>query len=296
MRAVIVAFSTIATAAAAPAIVWRNGATSPQHSSETIGASSLLKSTVEGHKRDASSLDVVFVVGRDRDGSEALSGLAQSGKLPRTKSKYESAHSIHHHVGGVESHKSVARDLGAALGPHAASAMEEIAMVSLSEFKSMMTSSELPSAAVVSVHKSEAEALDEAVESAVENSKIHSVVLTAQRSVDEVKHERALIQRRNKAARVQKKVVDPSRRRLEDQDEDGDEDEDQNDNQNNNWNQQNAEVEEGVYYVNMTPNILAGVLFTIFFILVTQLGLNCMGMISNSDVFVSKVPSVGREV
>eukprot|EP00566_Odontella_aurita_P015707 CAMPEP_0113572170 /NCGR_PEP_ID=MMETSP0015_2-20120614/25950_1 /TAXON_ID=2838 /ORGANISM="Odontella" /LENGTH=288 /DNA_ID=CAMNT_0000475181 /DNA_START=17 /DNA_END=883 /DNA_ORIENTATION=- /assembly_acc=CAM_ASM_000160 len=288
MARALILLSAIATAAAAPAIVWKNGAASPQHSSETIGASSLLKSTFEGQKRDASSLaSVVFVVGRDRDGSESLSSMASLGKLPRTQSKYESAHSIHHHVGGVESSKSVARDIAAALGPHSSSSMDSVAHVSLSEFNSIMTSAKFPPVAVVHVNKAEAAALDEAVEGAVEHSKVHSVVLTAQRSVDEVKHERTLIKRRNKVARVQKKAYGPSRRRLEDQEEDEDE------NANNNQNQEDM---EGVYYVNMTPNIFAGLLFTFMFIVVTNIGLNCMGAISFADVYVSKCPSVGREV
>eukprot|EP00567_Pseudictyota_dubia_P010404 CAMPEP_0197442060 /NCGR_PEP_ID=MMETSP1175-20131217/8161_1 /TAXON_ID=1003142 /ORGANISM="Triceratium dubium, Strain CCMP147" /LENGTH=280 /DNA_ID=CAMNT_0042972455 /DNA_START=35 /DNA_END=877 /DNA_ORIENTATION=+ len=280
MAKALILLSAIATAAAAPAIVWKNDASSPQHSSESIGAAALLKSTLEGHERDASSLaSVVFMVGRDnKDGSESLSSMASSGNLPRTQAKYESAHFIHHHVGGVESSRTVARDLASAVG-------EEVAQLSLSEFNSMMTSSELPTAAVVSVGKDDAAALDEALVGAVENSKVHSVVLTAQRSVEEVKNERILTQRRNKAARAQRKV-DPTRRRLEDQ----------NNGNNNNQNQQNAENEEGVYYVYMTPNIFAGLLFTFFFIFVTNLGMNCMNMITISDKYVPKPPKVGREM
>ena len=51
----------------------------------------------------------------------------------------------------------------------------------------------------------------------------------------------------------------------------------------------------GVYYVLMTPNILAGILFLLLFTLIAMIGLNCMGAIAGQDVFVSKMPTVGRE-
>lgn len=277
MARALILLSAIATAAASPAIVWKNGATSPQHSSETIGASSLL----EAHS--SSSLDLVFVLSRDKDGSEALSTLASSGKLSRTQAKYETAHSIHHHVSGVESSKSVARDLAAG--------GREVAQLSLSQLEGLLSSSEedFPAAVVVTASKTEASALDEAVSGAVAHAKVGSVVLTAQRSVDEVKRDRALIVKRNKVARKQKKIiVDSPRRRLEDADDD----------QNDDGNQQQQDEEQdadGVYYVNMTPNILAGILFTLMFVFVVQLGLNCMNQISFSDIYVTKCPAVGRE-
>ena len=51
----------------------------------------------------------------------------------------------------------------------------------------------------------------------------------------------------------------------------------------------------GVYYVAMTPNILAGLLFGLLFVVITYIGVTCMGAIQGQDVFVSKMPSVGRE-
>jgi hypothetical protein len=51
----------------------------------------------------------------------------------------------------------------------------------------------------------------------------------------------------------------------------------------------------GVYYVAMTPNILAGILFMGLFTMITWIGISCMGAISGQEVFVSKMPSVGRE-
>lgn len=264
--------SAVATAAAAPAIVWKAGNSSPtEHSSEAVPASSLLKSAVEGSSHDA--LAVVFVVNRDKDGSEALSRLASSGSLPQIQSKYESATSIHHHVAGVEGAASAAEHAGG----H---------QVSLHEFDGMLESEHKPAVMVVGVDRHEdMSKLDGAVVKALSHSKVRSVVLTAQRSVEEVKNERALSRRRNKQINRKRKVLtNDKRRRLEDAQEDAEED---------------AEEEEEVdvsYYVNMTPNIFSGILFTLFFVFVSHLGLTCMGQITHSDVLQSKVPSVGREV
>lgn len=52
---------------------------------------------------------------------------------------------------------------------------------------------------------------------------------------------------------------------------------------------------EGKYYVHMTPNIFAGILFTFFFIVVGQIGIGCLNQISFSDTYVEKYPSIGRE-
>jgi len=57
----------------------------------------------------------------------------------------------------------------------------------------------------------------------------------------------------------------------------------------------NGGDDEVVYYVYMTPNILAGLMFAGLFTSVVFLGISCMGMIQGQDVFVSKMPSVGRE-
>ena len=51
-----------------------------------------------------------------------------------------------------------------------------------------------------------------------------------------------------------------------------------------------------VAYVHMTPNILAGILYTIMFIVVTQIGIGCMGSIQGQgDIYVKKMPTIGRE-
>mmetsp|Transcript_44672 Transcript_44672/g.88707 ORF Transcript_44672/g.88707 Transcript_44672/m.88707 type:complete len:83 (+) Transcript_44672:1-249(+) len=58
--------------------------------------------------------------------------------------------------------------------------------------------------------------------------------------------------------------------------------------------QENGDM-SGVYYVAMTPNILAALLFMGLFTTIAWIGISCMGAISGQDVFVSKMPSVGRE-
>ena len=49
------------------------------------------------------------------------------------------------------------------------------------------------------------------------------------------------------------------------------------------------------YYVYMTPNILAGVLFGFMFIGVSMVGFGCMNDLEGQTVFVSKMPAVGKE-
>jgi len=132
---------------------------------------------------------------------------------------------------------------------------------------------------IVKVSPKDASKLDGAVSEAVD--RVKSVILTAIRSTDEV-----ILERKMKAARhleqMQTEAVNRHRRRLEDANFDdgyyqGDED------------------MSGVYYVNMTPNILAGLLFTLFFTLVAITGISCLNMIEGQDVYVKKLPAIGRE-
>lgn len=134
--------------------------------------------------------------------------------------------------------------------------------------------------------------LDAAVVQALQDTTYSTVVLCAVRSVEEVKQEqemelkrrfllqeaagRALLEdihRRNNAHQ-------PASRRLE---------ENMQGQNNNDFNM------NGVYYVSLTPNILAGILFFFLFTFITYVGIGCMGMISGQDVFVTKIPSIGRE-
>ena len=138
---------------------------------------------------------------------------------------------------------------------------------------------------IVSVtDKDNAAAIDSSIVKAIDSKVVQNVILSSIRSTDEVKRSRMLatMDKMTKSARG---VADRSRRRL---------DENQNDDQNNNNNGQ--QQESGVYYVNMTPNIFAGLLFFFLFVFVTHLGLSCMNMIEGQDVYVKKLPVIGREV
>ena len=135
---------------------------------------------------------------------------------------------------------------------------------------------------VVSVtDKDNAAAIDSSIVKAIDSKVVQNVILSSIRSTDEVKRSRrmAVVDKMNKSARS----ASAGRRRLDEN----------NENNNDNGNQQQ---EEGVYYVNMTPNILAGLLFFFMFVFVTHLGLSCMNMIEGQDVYVKKMPAIGREV
>jgi len=252
-------------------------------------------------------LDVLFFVGRNTDGSEALSTLASSGELPNVASKYDVADSVNHHVDEVKSSYYVT-DLAKEHFQETKSA-GTVLEINLSEFNRKLTGVQIPKITIESttlekrkynravaldkasiiivktdMSKDSAEELDSAVLKAVESENVASVILTAQRSTVEVKKERDLAgrQRRLLPNRVKKNAKDQAHRRLEDAqgDDDGN----------------NEEDFSGVYYVNMTPNIFAGILFTFLFIYVVQVGIGCLGNIQGPpDLYVSKYPSIGRE-
>ena len=268
------------SAIAAPAIVWSAEKGSANHSSEAIDAKTVISSAIAGS--DSSLSNVVFVVERDQHGSEGLSVLTTSGDLPKVSSKYGDASSVHHYVRGIENVKTLAKA--------AEAAAENVVEVSLKDFKVPESSnadkaavsvdgsiSGHPELIVVEVPASATPAdIDAAVTSAIEDTKVGSVILTAVRGVSEVKLEREANSLKNFYEMQQKS----SRRRL---DEDGG---------NNGGNYNN----EGIYFVNFTPNIFAGLLFFVFFLIITYIGLGCMNMISGQDVYVSKYPTIGREV
>ena len=307
--------SILASAVAAPAVVWRQSNNGDVerflHSSDEISASKLLDNVLDDKSGGESSLAaVVFLIGRGEDGSESLTELASSGKLPQTSGKYNDADGIFHHVSGIESIKTVVNEVTRANSEHS------VLEVSLSEFnnkveklresKVEMEVSEngaqtqsssktanrrarhLANADVLVVNvgaTGDATALDNAIVNAVENEKIDSVVLSGIRSLSEVKHERYLLSKRrmNRMEQQGQRVLE-SRRRLE---QDDNEDADNGDNNNDDM--------SGVYYVYMTPNILAAILFGLLFIMVTIIGVSCMGAIAGQDVFVTKLPAIGRE-
>merc|ERR1712039_150644 len=130
----------------------------------------------------------------------------------------------------------------------------------------------LENASVLIVHANLDEnmsALDLAISSCIDHDQVGSTVLAGVRSIDEVKRARKLIS----LAQTRKF----SNRRLEEGDDDA-----------------NADY-SGVYYVSMTPNIFAGLLYMFLFTFVTYLGFGCMNLIQGQDVYVDKMPSIGRE-
>jgi hypothetical protein len=307
--------SILASALAAPAVVWKQSRRAEErflHSSDDLSASKLLENVLGGESNESSLAAVVFLVGKGDDGSESLTELASSGKLPQTFGKYNDADGIYHHVSGIESTQTVVREASRAHTEH------RVLEISLSEFNGKMASleassqvemevsengmpaqstskranrraRELAKANVLVVNvgaKEDTTAFDSAVVSAIDNDKIDAVVLSGVRSLSEVKRERYLMSsRRMNSMEEQGRRHLASRRRLEDQDQGDDAENGDND---------NSDM-SGVYYVSMTPNILAGILFGLLFVIIVFIGLSCMGSISGQDVYVSKQPSIGRE-
>jgi hypothetical protein len=316
MKASCLSFSTfVASALATPAVVWKNARRESErvlHSSDQLKVSDLLKDTLDVRGSDSSLAGVIFLVGKSDDGSETLSELASTGKLPGTASKYDDANGIYHHVSGIESTNSMVREAGRANSGH------RVLEVSLSEFNSKLTALSEPAPEIVMdvavngivsrtakhAHKrarelaradifvvkvdakEEPSLIDSAVVKAIESERVESVVLAGIRSLSEVKRERYLMSKRRMdiMEREGSKVIEGQRRRLEQEEEEGDE-----------GDGDNSGDLSGVYYVAMTPNILAGVLFGLLFTVITWIGITCMGAIQGQEVFVSKMPSIGRE-
>jgi len=298
--AVILA-SYIGVISAAPAIVWKSGNSSsgPSHVSEAIDTRSLLSSSIGHDERDSALAAVVFLVERNADGSEGLASLASSGQLPAVQEKYGRADEIHHHVQGVESARTVTRDARqAGVGSGVAEvSMEEFQRklssiaqteaeggvegekVSKSEQKRRRAISEADVLIVKVGADGDAAKIDSAIVAAIESSAVKTVVLSSVRSVQEIKHARklAIMGKFSKS-----RSAASNGRRLEDEANE----EENNDNQD----------QEGGYYVNMTPNIFAGLMFFFLFTFIAYTGLTCMNMIEGQDVFlVKKYPHKGRE-
>lgn len=318
MKAVAVIVSSLfGSALAAPVIVWKGAkreSESASFSSKSVKASSLFGSVVEGSTNSESSLAAaIFLVGRSDNGSEALTQLTSSGSLPGVASKYNDASLVHSHVAGIESQYSVARDVGAGAGAGADSG-RKVLEVSLHEFSNKLTAlTEGPTNAQMEVDengmitKAQKDAnnrvralsdadlvivnvpastqpskIDDAVVKAIEHKSIQNVILAGVRSTDEIKYERNMETRRRMKV-MNNDANTNNGRRLE---------QNQNDDANNNNNNDDM---SGVYYVHMTPNIFAGILFAFMFAFVTYTGITCMGMIEGQDVYVTKMPTIGRE-
>lgn len=309
MKFAILVLALIYSASAAPAVVWKSGKNSQAvtHSSDRILVADVLADTLTVESRK-SLPSVVFLLGRQQDGSDALTSLASQGALPGVASKYDGSHTIYYHVSGMESAHTVVRDASRAAPEH------KVLAVSLAEYSKKMASldettqemevsengkisnaqkreQEIEEANCLIVYidaDTDAAEVDRAIIGAIEHSSIDNVVLGSVRSTDEVKLERVnFAKRRQEAMQITgSKLVSSSRRRLEEEQE---EEQDAEDGNNANEDVQN------IHYVHMTPNIMAGLLFGLMFTLVTFLGISCMGEIRGQHVFVSKMPSVGRE-
>lgn len=303
--------SILSTVNAAPAIIWKHGTENQPvvHTSDVITSNELFESVLHGSSRDSELEAVIFLFGRGENGTESLSQLSSAGALPGIAVKYEEAHCFHHHVSGLESPsmiESLARRANPAL---------KVVQASLEDFNNKLTlietqgkedvtttskktgrrARELASANVliVNVHVDEDIAMiDPAVVKAIEHESVGSVVVTAVRSVKEVIAEREARNRSRRAVmeengrRVLAQKTARAHRRLEDQQGQGDDAA---------ANDDDDEDMSGIYYVSMTPNILAGLLFTLLYATITLIALSCMNMISGQDVYVNKMPSIGRE-
>lgn len=308
MRTISVLSLLFVSASATPALVWKKSSEqSVVHNTDTITAESLLTDVLRDEPTDASLAAVVFLLGRGENGTENLSVLASQGALPHVSSKQISAHSVHHYVSGVST-GSVVVNLATRSGHspflvnlnefhNKLSSLEEVAEVEVNGNGFMSKSEKVASkrskllakanVLVVSIPSStDPSEIDAAVVKALDNKSVKNVILSAHRSTDEVKHERVQLSRRRLEIMHEtgSRMVNSRQRRLE---------EAQGDNANN-ANNDNADL-SGVYYVNLTPNILAGLLFFFLFTTITYIGVSCMNMISGQDVFVSKMPAVGRE-
>eukprot|EP00980_Cylindrotheca_fusiformis_P002870 scaffold674_cov126-Cylindrotheca_fusiformis.AAC.9 len=292
---------------AAPAVVWKKAGAADRrslHNSDSIAASDLLQNALEDiSPADSSKVSVVFLVNKGQDGSESLTELASSGKLPETANKYNDANAIYHHVSGIESMPTMVRAASRANDGH------NVLQVSVGELNSKVTSQtkdveisesatmeqsskrankrsrDIATSNVLLVLLEPKDEIDTVITNTIDNENVEAVVLAGIRSSDEVKHERYLMSKRRRSIMEKqgKNMMEARRRRLEEEggeqggDEDGDND------------------MSGVYFVSMTPNILAGLLFGFFFVTVTFIGITCMGAISGQDVYVSKMPTIGRE-
>lgn len=318
---IILFAALIASACGAPAIVWQNSGTGETgvagqhralHSSEDIKASDLINNVVKSSSTSPVTA-AVFLIGKGDDGSEQLSALASSGKLPGTYGKYNDASNVYHHVSSLSSSGILARETAGQIDDGKKRVLE----VSLDEFNNKLSSLDAPVEVeigsdgtpksittsnksanrralalakadifIVNINANEdPNKIDASVASAIGNKHVGSVVLGGIRSVEEVKHERFLINKRRMLIMEENgnKLLDSSRRRLEQEAVNDDAAADGSDDL------------AGVYYVAMTPNILSGIMFFFLFTVVAYTGISCMGDIQGGDTFVDKYPSLGRE-
>eukprot|EP00957_Ditylum_brightwellii_P208979 15359736-Ditylum_brightwellii.AAC.1 len=109
--------------------------------------------------------------------------------------------------------------------------------------------------------------LDSAMNAAIKSTMVENVVLSSVRSVDEVKIERKL-------ATHCKLLVSPAGcHRLSD----------------------NENANTPTYYVNMTPTIIAIILYFFFFAWLAFIRISCINTIQVQDMYTKKYPTIRRE-
>ena len=299
----------ISAASAAPALIWKElepvSLVETAHHSNDVSFEKVME---DAFSSSGDQLNVVFVLGRSDNGEETLTSMTASGALPGVDAKAESACAVHHHVSDVQNAESVTTMANRAANQKAlkisldefANKLDTLAQPQIMEVESNGMVSKAVHAAnkrsralkeartlVVDIPaKTNSGDLDAAVVRAIDSKDVGSVVLSSVRSVAEVKHAREMQAHYRRLLMEQegKKIMEAreQRRRLNDNADGG--------------NQQQQEVDiSDVIYVSMTPNIFAGLLFMLLFAVISLIGLGCMGAIQGQDVYVSKMPSVGRE-
>jgi len=293
MKTIVTLAALISSVTAAPAILWAGDSSSPTiHSSAATEFGTVVKRALSSTSKDPSLLSAIFVLNRDKDGSDGLTSLSSTGSLPKIAALYDSAQSIEHYVRGLDSMKSITKNARSAAG-----SVHSIVETTLEEFKAFSVTDSSDSATVASdgsiVHKRALananvvivrvnekacpKAIDATVSAAIGNADVGSVILTTMRSMNEAKLERDL-KHKSKSGRYNQ----PPQRRRKLADENENEDED-------------SDFEAGIYFVNFSPNIFAGFLFFLFFVFITYTGISCMGMIANDNVYTKVYPAIGRE-
>jgi len=293
---VTLAAALISSVAAAPAILWTSDSSYPTiHSSAATEFGPVLKGVLSNTSDKPSLASAIFVLNRDKDGTDGLTSLSSSGSLPTIATLYDSAYSMQHYVRGLDSIKAITKNVRSAAG-----SAHSVVETTLEEFKafsvtdhtdeatvasdgSIVHKRALSAASIVIVHVSKKacpKAIDATVAAAIGNADIGSVILTTMRSTDEAKLERDLEYRSKKSGRYSRPKQ--ARRKLEQ-------------NEQNEAQDGNGDFEAGTYFVNFTPNIFAGFMFFLFFVGVTYTGISCMGMIANDNVYTKVYPAIGRE-
>lgn len=300
MKRVFLWSSILAVATASPAVLWKqqNSSTATLHHSTEMAVADILPAK-----------GVVFVVNRPSNGGDddSLTAWARDETLPQTAALYPQAVTQYHHVTGVTGAQALARTSTTAAAhvtlheytnlPHVLERLNAATSSSGTiSMKAKKRARELEQAVllVVSVDAVDAATIDAVVAHAIQQQQQNddtTVMLTSVQSIQEIKRERERVMQhrmhmQQQAGRqlLMKQSKQQSRRLEEDA------------NQQDNQQQQQEKSADVMVLVHMTPNLLAGILFTLLFATIALIGINCMGAIQGqSDVYVKKMPAIGRE-